>query len=179
MRQLTIALGFLTLVLGVAGMSKGLGADHSQKLVDQVDLEKFMGDWYVIASIPTMFEKGAVNAVENYTWNEKGYVDVTFTYNQKRPDGKVKRMTQKGFIYDKDSNAEWRIQPLWPLRLGYLILDLAEDYNYTVIGVPNRKYLWIMAREPSLSDSVYQNILGRVKQQGYAISEIQKVPQIW
>jgi|FLOH01.1.fsa_nt_gi apolipoprotein D and lipocalin family protein len=179
MKRAIKALGLMTLIVGVVGMGKGSGADHGQKLVDQVDLKKFMGDWYVIASIPTMFEKRAVNAVENYTWNAKGYVDVTFTYNQDKPDGKAKRMTQKGFIYDQESNAEWRVQPLWPLRLGYLILDLAEDYNYTVIGVPNRKYLWIMAREPSLSDSVYQNILGRVEQQGYAISEIHKVPQIW
>ncbi len=160
-------------------MSRGSGAHHGQKLETHVNLEKFMGDWYVIASIPTMFEKGAVNAVENYTWNDKGYVDVTFTYIKDKPDGKAKRMTQKGFIYDESSNAEWRVQPIWPLRLGYLILDLAEDYSYTVIGVPNRKYLWIMAREPSLSDSVYQKILKDVEQQGYAVSEIQKVPQSW
>ena len=88
-------------------------------------------------------------------------------------------MTQKGFIYDTKSNAEWRVQPLWPLKLGYLIIDLAEDYSYTVIGVPNRNYLWIMARESSLSDSVYDAILERVADQGYDLNKILKVPQVW
>lgn len=152
----------------------------SQTLVDHVDLQRFMGDWYVIANIPTPFEKGAVNAVENYTWNpEKEIVEVTFTYRKDRPEGKAKKMTQKGFIYNEESKAEWRVQPIWPLKLGYLIIDLADDYSYTVIGVPNRKYLWIMAREPSLTDSLYQSILNGVKKQGYALEKIQKVPQIW
>ena len=154
--------------------------EKQQKLVDYVDLERFMGDWYVISNIPTMFEKGAVNAIETYTWNEeKGIVDVGFTYNADTPDGKLKHMTQKGFIYDTKSNAEWRVQPLWPLKLGYLIIDLAEDYSYTVIGVPNRNYLWIMARESSLSDSVYDAILERVADQGYDLNKILKVPQVW
>lgn len=151
-----------------------------QKLVDQVDLQRFMGDWYVIANIPTMFEKGAVNAIENYTWNEeKERVDVTFTYRADKPDGKLKHMTQRGFIYDTTSNAEWRVQPLWPLKLGYLIIDLAEDYRYTVIGVPNRKYLWIMARESSLPEQTYEEILERIRLQGYDLDKIQIVPQIW
>ncbi len=151
-----------------------------QELVDYVDLPRFMGDWYVIANIPTMFEKGAVNAIENYTWNEeKGIVDVTFTYNANSPEGKLKHMTQRGFIYDTTSNAEWRVQPLWPLKLGYLIIDLADDYSYTVVGVPNRKYLWIMARESTLPESVYQGILAHVSEQGYDLNLIQKVPQVW
>lgn len=151
-----------------------------QKLVDHVELDRFMGDWYVIANIPTPFEKGAVNAIENYTWNpEKEIVEVTFTYRKGSPEGKLKRMTQKGFIYNQETNAEWRVQPLWPLRLGYLILDLDEEYSYTVIGVPNRKYLWIMAREASLSDSLYETILEDVEAQGYELDKIQKVPQVW
>lgn len=168
------------LTIGLITMLTAADTQTEQTLVDYVDLEKFMGDWYVIANIPTPFEKGAVNAIENYKWNEeKQIVEVTFDYRKGSPDGKPKHMTQKGFIYNKETNAEWRVQPLWPLKLGYLIIDLADDYSYTVIGVPSRKYLWIMARESSLSDSVYQAILGKVEKQGYALDKIQKVPQIW
>ena len=173
-------IGTLILIIGLFTMITAADNSKPQTLVNHVDLERFMGDWYVIANIPTMFEKGAVNAVENYSWNsEKGIVDVTFSYHQDNPEGRFKQMTQKGFIYNTESNAEWRVQPLWPLKLGYLIIDLAEDYSYTVIGVPNRKYLWIMARESSLSDSVYQSILERITVQGYDIGLIQKVPQVW
>ncbi|MBC8193132.1 MAG: lipocalin family protein [FCB group bacterium] len=174
---------FILIVITVLGLFTMLAAaekQEAQKLVDHVDLDRFMGDWYVIANIPTMFEKGAVNAIENYTWNpEKEIVEVSFDYRAGSPDGKAKHMTQKGFIYNKETNAEWRVQPLWPLKLGYLIIDLADDYSYTVIGVPNRKYLWIMARDSSLPYDVYQSILAKVKAQGYDLDKIQMVPQIW
>ncbi|MBC8479771.1 MAG: lipocalin family protein [FCB group bacterium] len=149
------------------------------KTVDKVNLDRFMGDWYVIASIPTMFEKRAVNAVENYSWNEKGYVDVTFTYYKDDPNGKLKTMTQKGFIQDTETNAEWKVQPIWPLKFGYLVIDLDSEYSYTVIGVPNRKYVWIMARESSLDATIYQEILERLEQQGYDTEKLQMVPQRW
>lgn len=178
MKKHTALNSALLLVIGLLTMLNG--AEKEQKLVEYVDLQRFMGDWYVIANIPTRFELGAVNAVENYTWNEKKeIVDVTFEYRADHPDGELKQMTQKGFIYDKESNAEWRIQPIWPLKMGYLILDLADDYSYTVIGVPSRKYLWIMAREQTLPDSTYQDIIKRVKTQGYDLDQIQQVPQIW
>jgi len=154
--------------------------NKEQDLVAYVDLQRFMGDWYVIANIPTPFEKGAVNAIETYVWNdEKEIVEVSFRYRKDHPQGKEKHMTQKGFIHDRQSNAEWRVQPLWPLKLGYLIIDLAEDYSYTVIGVPNRKYLWIMARDSSLPQEIYQTILEKVEAQGYDLDKLQKVPQIW
>ena len=155
------------------------GGEKDQTLVPYVDLDRFMGEWYVIANIPTRWEIGAHNAIENYSWNEDGYVDVLFSYHLDAPDGEYKEMTQKGFIYDTKSNAAWRIQPVWPLKLGYFIIDLADDYSYTVIGVPSRKYLWIMAREPSLPDDVYGQILKRVKEQGYDLNLIQEVPQVW
>ncbi len=167
-------------MIGLMTMLTAAEIQGEQTLVEYVDLERFMGDWYVIANIPTPFEKGAVNAIENYKWNtEKEIVEVTFDYRAGSPDGKPKQMTQKGFIYNKETNSEWRVQPLWPFKLGYLIIDLADDYSYTVIGVPSRKYLWIMARESSLSDSVYQAILDKAEKQGYALDKIQKVPQIW
>jgi len=65
------------------------------------------------------------------------------------------------------------------LKLGYLIIDLADDYSYTVIGVPSRKYLWIMARDSSLPYDIYQSILTKVKKQGYDLDKIQMVPQVW
>ncbi len=150
------------------------------KKVASVDINKFMGRWYVIANIPTFLEEGAHNAVETYTWEEKEKrIDVLFEFNQDSFTGKKKKLPQKAFIYDNKTNAEWRIQMFWPLKFPYYIIDLADDYSYTVIGVPNRKYLWIMARNPSLDDSTYQQILSRVKQLDYDLRLIQKVPQKW
>lgn len=149
------------------------------KKVSQVDTQRFMGQWYVIANIPTFIEKDAYNAVETYTWNEKeNRIDVLFELYKGGFNGEKKSYTQKAFVHDKSGN-EWRIQFFWPLKFPYLIIDLAEDYSYTVIGVPNRSYVWIMARAPKLDEKVYQGILERLKNQKYDIEKIQKVPQKW
>lgn len=148
--------------------------------VTHVDIPKFMGDWYVIANIPTFVEEGATNAIESYSWNEKEQrIDVDFRYNKLTPEGELKKYPQKAWIYDKKTNAEWRVQPWWPLKFAYLVIDLAPDYSYTVIGVPSRKYVWIMARNSTLDKAVYQQILARLENLGYDISKIQKVPQVW
>jgi apolipoprotein D and lipocalin family protein len=149
------------------------------KTVEYVDLDRFMGDWYVIASMPTIIEKGAVNAIESYKLNDKGEVETTFTFRKKTPNGKKKVYKPKGVIYNKETNAEWRMQFLWPFKMPFLIIDLAEDYSHTVIGYPNRNYVWIMARKPQMADETYARIIKKLKSVSYDVSRIEKVPQIW
>ena len=149
------------------------------KTVEFVDIERFLGDWYVVGVIPTFAEKDAVNAIERYELNDKGNIDITFTHYKKSPDGKYKEYHPKGFIFDKKTNAEWRVQFFWPFKFKYLVIDLAEDYRYTVIGVPNRKYVWIMARDTMLSEEDNKLIREKLSDQGYDISKIVDIPQIW
>jgi apolipoprotein D and lipocalin family protein len=144
------------------------------KKVPTVDIKRFMGNWYVIANIPTFLEKGGKNAVETYIWNEKEKrIDVIFSQVK---DGEKKEYTQKAWVHDPSGN-EWRIQFFWPLKFAYQVIDLAPDYSYTVIGVPSRDYLWIMAREKTLSTRNYEEIIARLRTQGYDVSKIQLVPQ--
>ena len=147
--------------------------------VEYVDLERFMGDWYVIANIPTFIEKGAVNAIESYKLDSRGRVKTTFTFKKHSPDGPQKTYNPTGFIYDKKTNAEWRMQFLWPFKSPFLIIDLDEEYSYTVIGIPSRKYVWIMARDHKMPDGLYNNIISKLKNVGYDTSLIKKVPQNW
>jgi apolipoprotein D and lipocalin family protein len=149
-----------------------------QPLVEYVDLEKFSGDWYVIALLPSIIEKNAVNGVETYSF-DGDKVTVDYVFRQKTPDGKLKVTGQRGKIVDTESNAQWWVRPFWPLRLPYLIIDLAEDYRYTVVGTNNYKYVWIMAREPYLSDEDYRGILERLEARGYPVGEIRIMPQEW
>ena len=151
-----------------------------QTLTRTVNLPQFMGRWYVIASIPTMFETGAVNAVETYSWNEQRQrIDVDFRFRKDSPDGKEKVVPQKAFVHDRKTNAEWRIQLFWPLKFAYLIIDLADDYSDTTIGVPNRKHVWILARQPTMPAARYDAILEKLRTLGYDTNAVQKVPQIW
>ena len=146
--------------------------------VDHVDIQKFMGSWNVIANIPTIIEKGAFNAIENYKWNEeKKRIDVKFTFNADSFDGERKEYPQKAFIHNKDTNAEWRIQFFWPLKFAYLILHVDEAYSYCVIGVPDRDHVWIMSREKTMNETLYQKLIADLKMKGFDTSLIQKVPQ--
>jgi apolipoprotein D and lipocalin family protein len=158
----------------------GTGKLPTQNTVNYVDIDRFMGRWYVIAAIPTSFEKGAVNSVETYTWNEaKKRIDIDFRFKQDTVDGAEKIIPQKGFIHNTQTNAEWRIQPFWPLLLAYLIVDLADNYSDTIIGVPNRKNVWIMSRNPKMDERRYQELVSKVIALGYDPKDLVKVEQSW
>lgn len=144
--------------------------------VDRVSLDRFMGDWYVIASIPTFIEKNAYNAVESYRIDSDGTIATTFTFNNGSLDGPVKQYTPKGFIRDKESNAVWNMQFVWPFKAEYRIIYLADDYSQTVIGRSKRDYVWIMARETVIPEKDYERILTFLKDEGYDLSGLRKVP---
>ncbi|MFN0303841.1 MAG: lipocalin family protein [Burkholderiales bacterium] len=147
--------------------------------VPHVDLARFMGDWYVIASIPTFIEKGAHNAIESYRLDEDGTIATTFTFRAGSFDGPEKRYTPRGFIRDRSSNAIWGMQFIWPIKADYRIVYLNADYSQTVIGRENRDYLWIMARSPNMAPSDYARAVEFARQEGYDVSKIQIVPQRW
>jgi len=145
--------------------------------VAYVDLNRFMGNWYVIANIPTFIEKDAYNAVESYRLDDDGTVATTFSYNKGSLDGPLKAYHPRGFIRDKKSNAVWGMQFIWPFKAEYRIIFLSEDYSRTVIGRSKRDYVWIMAREPAIPDEEYNAILVFLREQGYDLKKLQKVPQ--
>lgn len=145
--------------------------------VSQVDLERFMGDWYVIANIPTFIEKEAFNAVESYRLAEDGSIQTTFTFNKGGHDGPVTTYTPKAFVRDATSKAVWDMQFVWPFKAEYRIIYLAADYSKTVVGRSKRDYVWIMARMPAIPDQVYQDILRFLERQGYDTGKVKKVPQ--
>ena len=149
------------------------------KLVEKVDLARFMGDWYVIASIPTFIEEGAHNAVESYRLAPDGSIATTFTFRKGGFDGEAKRYTPTGFVVDRTSNAVWGMQFVWPIQSDYRIVYLAEDYSATVVAREKRDYAWIMARAPEIPAAQYRRMLGVLAEQGYEIAKVRKVPQRW
>ncbi|MEM1175728.1 MAG: lipocalin family protein [Pseudomonadota bacterium] len=146
--------------------------------VDYVDLDRFMGDWYVIANIPTFIEKGAHNAVETYAMNDDGTVDTVFNFRKDGFDGKAKRYNPKGFIQD-DTNALWGMRFIWPIKADYRIVYLDDDYSVTIIGRQKRDFVWLMARSPQIDEPELQRLLGIIEDLGYDMSKVTLVPQQW
>jgi apolipoprotein D and lipocalin family protein len=169
----------LAILNGCAGTSMPPLEATDQK----VDLERFMGDWYVVGFIPVTLpffsEEGAHNGLESYRLTDEGVIETTYTFRKGGFDGPEKRMTPKGWVHNEETNAEWRMQFLWPFQAAYLIVYVDEDYRRTIIGVPNRKYVWIMSRDPELSDADYQELLDYAVRVGYDGEKVQRVPQRW
>ena len=175
--------------LACAGVSlvaaTGLAACSSVRTEDPittaayVDLDRFMGDWYVIASIPTFIEKDIYNAVESYRINEDGNIATTFTFRKGGFDGEAKRYEPTGFVRDEQSNAVWAMQFLWPIKADYRIVYVDDEYQRTIIGRNKRDFVWIMAREPVIDDADYASMVEMLQDEGYDTSELRKVPQRW
>jgi apolipoprotein D and lipocalin family protein len=168
--------GLLLLLAFLTGCST-MPAQAPLATVRNVDLKRFMGDWYIIASIPTFIEKDAYAGIESYALNADGTVATTFTFRKGGFDGPQKRYTPKGFIVDTQTNATWGMRFIWPIKAEYLILDLAPDYSTTIIGRNKRDYLWIMARSPILTDDQYAALVRKAVSFGYDAALIRKVPQ--
>lgn len=167
-------------IIVMATFLSGCQTNHSPiQPVSYVDIDRFMGDWYVIANIPTYIEKGAHNAIESYELKPDGSIQTTFTFHEGSYDGELKTYHPTGFITDKKTNAIWGMQFIWPIKADYRIMYLTEDYSQTIIARNKRDYVWIMARTPTIPKSDYQHMLSLIKQVGYDISEIQRVPQDW
>jgi apolipoprotein D and lipocalin family protein len=152
---------------------------ESLPTVEALDLERFMGDWYVIANIPTRFERGAHNAVESYSLDDRGRVATTFTFRDGAFDGPEKRFEPTGFVREGTGNAVWGMRFIWPIKAEYRVMYVDPEYRTTIVGRTKRDYMWIMAREPELSDDVLDSLIDRVVAAGYERDAIVRVPQRW
>ena len=141
-----------------------------------VDLDRFMGDWYVIAHIPTFIEKRAYNAIEHYSRADNGNIDTRFTFHQGSFDGEFKTYEPTGFVVDSQTNAVWKMQFVWPFKADYRIVHIDDAYEHTIIGRNARDYVWIMARSPHISDSAYEALVQKVVEEGYDVTALRKVP---
>ena len=149
------------------------------KPVAHVDLPRFMGSWYVIASIPSFLEKKAYNAVETYQLQPDGRIATTFRYRKNSFDNPVKTIRSTGFVTPNTGDAVWGVQLVWPIKAQYVVAYLDANYTQTIIARDKRDYVWIMARTPTISQADYDALVARVKQMGYSTGYVRKVPLVW
>ena len=164
----------------VAAFSALVGCASSPPSVpvaEHVDLDRFMGDWYVIANIPTSLEKTAHNAIESYERVSDGRIATTFRFNEGAFDGPLKTYNPVGFVRDDPSNAVWGMRFIWPIKAEYVVSWLNDDYTQVIIARSKRDYVWIMARTPTVSDTDYRALVDRVAAMGYDVQQVRKVPQ--
>jgi apolipoprotein D and lipocalin family protein len=145
--------------------------------VSSVDLQRYLGSWYEIASYPAWFQKGCTGSKASYALLPDGRIEVVNTCFKQSLEGPQKRSTGKAEVVDPTTNAKLKVWFFWPFKGDYWIIDLDADYRWAVVGVPSRKYLWILSRTSTLDPSVYEGILQRIAAQGYDPNKLNITPQ--
>jgi apolipoprotein D and lipocalin family protein len=144
--------------------------------VVNVDLKKYQGRWYEIASIPLRFSRNCACTFAEYTADEHGNVRV---YNQclNTKTNSIDSIRGKAFPVKNSGNGKLRVQFFWPFRGDYYIIDLDSNYQYAMVGSPNRNTLWILCRERSMNEVTYQNLLQKAIGLGFDVNRLRKTRQ--
>lgn len=158
-------------------MTTTIALSQPLQTVANVDLNKYVGKWHEIASYPQRFQKGCQCTTAEYTLSDKGYVIVENRCNRDSITGKQSYIKGKAFVEKNSGNAKLKVQFFWPFKGKYWIIDLADDYSYAVVSHPNRKYLWILSRTPKMDNTVYQQILSRLKEKEFDLTKLQLTAQ--
>jgi len=136
-------------------------------VVPHVELERYLGTWYEIARYPNRFQKDCFATTATYDLRDDGTISVINRCRKGAPDGPEKVARGKAWVVDPETNARIKVQFFWPFSGDYWIIQLGEQYEYAVVGHPERTYLWILSRTPRMESATYARILARLRQQGY------------
>jgi apolipoprotein D and lipocalin family protein len=166
----TIGAAALAIACGITvGACRAAGGNMAGELqtVPSVDLNRYLGMWYEIARYPNRFQRSCHKSTATYSLRDDGDIRVVNACRRNGPDGEEKSVEGKAWVVDKATNAKLRVRFFWPFWGSYWIIDLGKDYEYAVVGHPDRNYLWILSRTPIMDDKVFEGIADRLKQNGY------------
>jgi apolipoprotein D and lipocalin family protein len=147
-------------------------------VVNEVDLDRYVGRWYEIASFPQRFQRGCVATTASYTLRDDGRIRVENECRDGSFDGDLRRAEGVAWVADPSSSqAKLKVQFFWPFRGDYWIIELDPEYQYAVVGHPARDYLWILARTRTMDPVDYATLLARIEAQGYDLERLNQTPQ--
>lgn len=145
--------------------------------VPQVNLDRYLGTWYEIASYPQRWQEGCTGTTATYTLRSDGEIDVLNKCRKGSLDGPEDVAEGRARVVDSESNAKLEVSFFWPFWGDYWIIDLGPDYEYAVVGHPSRDYLWILSRTPTLDEETHAAILSRLEDMGYSLERLGKTKQ--
>ncbi len=183
LKTLTTCL-LLGAVLGLTACSSTPGGsqpDTAVKSVATIDPQRYAGTWYEIARLPNRFQRQCVSDVTaTYELDEQSGFKVT--NRCKTEDGKEQAAVGRARQTDQPAQLQVSFLPSLLSRLDwfpfgwgdYWVLDLASNYSHVMVGTPNNRFLWILAREPQISERTYDSLIQKASGMGFAVGELQK-----
>jgi len=163
-------LAVLSLLLALACARS---AGSPPRTVERVDLARYAGTWYEIASFPSWFQRGCTATTATYGLRDDGRVSVE---NRCTRDGERSGVEGVAWPVD-DSNARLKVRFFWPFSGNYWIIELDPDYQWAVVGDQSRDYLWILSRAPRMDESLYQDLMNRVTAKGFDVNRLKRTLQ--
>jgi apolipoprotein D and lipocalin family protein len=145
------------------------------KTAPKVDLKRYMGNWHEIARLEHKFQKDCIGSSTEYRLRSDGEVDVINRCIDEK-DGSKKEAKGRAWSVEPGSNSRLKVSFFWPFRSDCWIIEIGDNYEYSVVGSPDRKYLWVLAREPMIDEVVYRGILERLQIQGFPVGSLVRRP---
>jgi apolipoprotein D and lipocalin family protein len=171
-----VLVGLSCSAMACAGRSSETSGPPLQT-VERVELERYLGTWYEIASYPQRFQKNCTATTATYAAGEDGEIDVLNQCRKHTLDGKLDVAKGRARVVDATSNAKLEVSFFGPFWGDYWIIDLGRDYEYAVVGHPSREYLWVLSRTRTMDATTYAGILERLDAQHYDTSALVKTLQ--
>lgn len=169
----------ILLIVAALILSACGGEPKPLPVVDQVELQRYTGTWYEIARLPHWFQRGCRDSSATYRLNDDGTLKVV---NRCRREDSTSQAEGVARVVDENSNAKLKVRfdnwfsNLFPTIAegNYWIIHLSEDYDVAMVGEPERKYFWILARQPSLPDERYQALVDKARRLGFPVEELKR-----
>jgi len=169
----------LMMMTATVGFLFGCRAQESTPTAaGSVNIERYAGLWYDVASFPTRFQKDCHCTTAEYTLMPKGYVKV---FNKCRKGGINKKesgITGKAFVVEGSNNTKLKVRFFWPFKADYWIVKLDADYKWAVVSTPDKNYLWLLSRTPQMPEPLIESIFKSLKEEGYDTERLKRTPQL-
>jgi apolipoprotein D and lipocalin family protein len=159
---------FLGFAVSVCVLSGCAGEFADLDVVDEVDINRYLGKWYEIASYPAFFQAGCAGTTAEYSLNDDGTIAVLNSCFEGSLDAELRTAEGSARTVEGSNNAKLKVR-FFIFEGDYWILELGddEDYGYALVGAPSREFLWILSREPQLDDEIVDGVLSRLPEMGF------------
>ena len=144
--------------------------------VDYLDLNQYQGKWYELARLPNRFEKNLDCVTAEYALLPSGKVQVV-NKGFDISSGLPQRIEGVASPVSEWQVSKLKVQFVWPFKGDYYVIDLDPEYQYALVGAPNREYLWILSKSKYLEEEIYQSLIAKAKHEGFDVSKLEKVNQ--
>ena len=164
------------LMLGLSCSVVSAQPSAEVQTVPKVDLERYVGKWYEIANFPMFFQRKCVgDTTAEYAANADGTIAVKNRCREE--DGTFNEADGTATVVENSGNAKLEVSFFKPFKGDYWVIGLDPEYKWSVVGAPNRKYLWILSRTPTLDAASLEQALAAAKAQGYTFEELRYTKQ--